>query len=137
MIKTLKKSRMMYNVASILTMSELSLTKPKDWSPLWKIIRNISSQPRSQPDLAGTWTLQTHHVYFTLKRRGNDRFHVVSTCNTRGVFVGKSIASLWPRFLSRLLPRSQERIQELQLKKAVARLWTDVSLLIFIRCPLN
>ena len=26
-------------------------------------------------------------MYSTLKRRGNDRFHVVSTRNTRGVFV--------------------------------------------------
>ena len=34
-------------------------------------------------------TLQTHHVYTTLKRRGNDRFHVVSTWNIRGVFEGK------------------------------------------------
>ena len=33
-------------------------------------------------------TLQTHHVGSTLKRRGNDRFHVVSTWNPRGVFVG-------------------------------------------------
>ena len=33
-------------------------------------------------------TLQTHHVYSTLKRRGNNRFYVVSTWNTRGVFVG-------------------------------------------------
>ena len=36
-------------------------------------------------------TLQTHHVYSTLKKRGNDRSHVVSACNTRGVFVGKPI----------------------------------------------
>ena len=34
-------------------------------------------------------TLQTHHVYSTLKRRGNGRIHVVSTWNTRGVFVGE------------------------------------------------
>ena len=34
-------------------------------------------------------TLQTHHVYSTLKGRGNGRFHVVSTWSTRGVFVGK------------------------------------------------
>ena len=34
-------------------------------------------------------SLQTHHVDSTLKRRGNDRFHVVSTWNPRGVFVGK------------------------------------------------
>ena len=33
--------------------------------------------------------LQTHQVYSMLKRRGNDRFHVVSTFNSRGVFVGK------------------------------------------------
>ena len=34
-------------------------------------------------------TLQTHHVYSALMRRWNDRFHVVSTWNTRGVFVGE------------------------------------------------
>ena len=33
-------------------------------------------------------SLQTHHMDSTLKRRGNDRFHVVSTWNPRGVFVG-------------------------------------------------
>ena len=33
-------------------------------------------------------SLQTHHVYSTLKRCGNDRFHVVSMWNTHGVFVG-------------------------------------------------
>ena len=32
-------------------------------------------------------SLQIHHVYSTLKRRGNSRFHVVLTWNTRGVFV--------------------------------------------------
>ena len=31
---------------------------------------------------------QTLHVYSTLKRRGNGRFHVNSTWNTREVFVG-------------------------------------------------
>ena len=31
--------------------------------------------------------LQTLHVYSTLKQRGNELFHVVSTWNTRGVFV--------------------------------------------------
>ena len=30
---------------------------------------------------------QTLHVYSTLKRRGNGRFHVVSTWNTGGVFL--------------------------------------------------
>ena len=33
-------------------------------------------------------TLETHHVYSTLKRHGNSRFHVILTLNTRGVFVG-------------------------------------------------
>ena len=37
-------------------------------------------------------TLQTHPVNSTLKRRGNDRFHVVSTWNPRGVFVGHVVA---------------------------------------------
>ena len=32
--------------------------------------------------------LQTHHVDSTLKPRENGRFHVVSTWNPRGVFVG-------------------------------------------------
>ena len=32
--------------------------------------------------------LQTHHAYSTLKRRGNGRFLVTSTWNTRGVFAG-------------------------------------------------
>ena len=35
-------------------------------------------------------TQQTHHVYSTLKPRRNDCFHVVSTWDTRGVFVGLS-----------------------------------------------
>ena len=34
-------------------------------------------------------TLQTHHVDSMLKRRGNDRFLIVSTWNPRGVFAGK------------------------------------------------
>ena len=33
-------------------------------------------------------SIQIHHVYYTLKRRGNGRFHVFSTWNTRDVFVG-------------------------------------------------
>ena len=35
---------------------------------------------------AQTPSLQTHHVYYMLKRCGNDRFYVVSTWNTSGVF---------------------------------------------------
>ena len=47
-----------------------------------------------------TWTpfrgvnQQTHHMYFTLKRRGNCRFQVVSACNTRGVFVWTTLCQL-------------------------------------------
>ena len=60
--------------------------------PQWKY--------KSQANLANSWfpsywklgavsiSLQTHHVDSTLKRPGNDRFHVVSTWNPRGVFVG-------------------------------------------------
>ena len=36
-------------------------------------------------------TLQTQHVDSTSKRRGNGRFHVVSTWNPRGVFVGNML----------------------------------------------
>ena len=36
--------------------------------------------------------LQTHHVYSTLKRRGNGRFHVLSTWNTRSMFVGQLLS---------------------------------------------
>ena len=32
--------------------------------------------------------LQTHHMYSTLKRLGNNRFHVVSMWNTCDVFIG-------------------------------------------------
>ena len=42
--------------------------------------------------------LQTHHVYSTLKRRRNDCLSVVSTWNTRSLFVG----ALWK--LSVLVP---------------------------------
>ena len=45
-----------------------------------KIVRSFTN-----PSLKA---LQTHHVDSTLKRCGNDRFHVVSTWNPRGVFVG-------------------------------------------------
>ena len=31
---------------------------------------------------------KTHHVYSMLKRHGNDGLQLVSTLNTRGVFVG-------------------------------------------------
>ena len=45
-------------------------------------------------------TLQTLHVDSTLKRRGNGRFHVFSTWNPRGVFVGKYVENLFNLDLS-------------------------------------
>ena len=36
--------------------------------------------------------LQTHHLYSTLKRRGDGHFHVVSTWNTRGVSVNQRVS---------------------------------------------
>ena len=42
-------------------------------------------------DVLGRKDLQIHHVNYTLKRRGNGRFRVVSTWNTRGMFVGKRV----------------------------------------------
>ena len=53
-------------------------------------------------------TLQTHHVDSTLKQRGNDRFHVVSTWNPRGVFVGYerigylNASILWPKYFGQV-----------------------------------
>ena len=40
-------------------------------------------------------SLQAHHVYSTLKGRGNGRFQVVSTWNTRGVFVHSTLLWYW------------------------------------------
>ena len=39
--------------------------------------------------------LKTHHVYSTLKRRGNYSFHVVSTWNICGVFAVKHIQKIF------------------------------------------
>ena len=50
-------------------------------------------------------TLQTHHVYSTLKRCGNSRFHVVSARNTSGAFVGKQPSK---RFISNFIATLQE-----------------------------
>ena len=43
-------------------------------------------------------SLQTYHVYSTLKQRGNGRFYVVSTCNTRGMFVGFTVKLQYFRY---------------------------------------
>ena len=53
------------------------------WEPEMGYIRNRFSETTAQ-----STTLQTHYMDSTLKRRGNDRFHVLSTWNPRGVFVG-------------------------------------------------
>ena len=42
---------------------------------------------------------QTHHVYSTLKQRGNGGFHAVSMWNTRDVLVGK-LTSLIKKYFS-------------------------------------
>ena len=62
-------------------------------------------------------TLKTHYVYSMLKRRRNGRFHIVSTWNTRGVFVGKQQTNISsfvvlnnPAYnLSRAFPTSQAK----------------------------
>ena len=46
-------------------------------------------------------TLQTHHVDSTMKQRGNDRFHIVSTWNPRVVSVVKNIGETSPSFIPR------------------------------------
>ena len=52
------------------------------------IFRNTGCREMGQDlSLLNFDTLQTHHVYFTLKRLGNGRFHVVLTWNTRGLLV--------------------------------------------------
>ena len=59
---------------------------------LTEMLDHIRPSLRKEPDqiiIHAVTTLQTHHVDSTLKRRGSDRFQVVSTWNPRGVFVGK------------------------------------------------
>ena len=52
------------------------------------INRLMSSCASSRVHCRSAWiSQQTHHMASTLKRRGNDRFHAVSTWNPRGVFV--------------------------------------------------
>ena len=46
---------------------------------------DVWKAPKYVSDL---YFLQTHHVNSTLKARGNGCFHVVSSWNTRDVFVG-------------------------------------------------
>ena len=60
---------------------ELLLVKPY----VFQHVHNILIKNR---ELSRTSTLQTHHAYSTLKRRGIAPFHIISTCNTLCVFVG-------------------------------------------------
>ena len=57
---------------------------------------------------------QTHHVNSTLKRRGNDRFHVVSTWNTRGVFVG-TIQKIYSKMFSRPCANSRHDVTTFEI----------------------
>ena len=58
-------------------------------SQLTLVLNNIfSPHIAAYRESYNTTFLQTQHVYSTLKRHGNVRFHVVLTWNTRGVFVG-------------------------------------------------
>ena len=50
--------------------------------------KNVCYQPLAIMFEFVSFTLQTHHVDSTLKQRGNGCFHVVSTWNPRGGFVG-------------------------------------------------
>ena len=54
---------------------------------LRKLNNNNLKKKKKQLLFYITGTLQTRNEYFTLKRRENRRLHVVSTWNTRGVFV--------------------------------------------------
>ena len=53
-----------------------------------KFDKCLMRHARSWPGTLQEQSLQTHHVYSTLKQHGNALFHIVSTWNTRGVFVG-------------------------------------------------
>ena len=68
-------------------------------------------------------SLQTYHVYSTLKRRGSGRFYVVSTWNTRGVFGGDVIRATrlvlvsMGRFCNKLFTGFQENNLYFQLHR--------------------
>ena len=51
------------------------------------IIQKGSDGKNIHPAVCVLPSLQTHHMYSMLKRHGDGRYHVVSTWNTRGVFV--------------------------------------------------
>ena len=73
-------------------------------------------------------TLQTHHVDSTLKRCGNGRFHVVSTWNPRGVFVGKyHRVVVWYSQAMRLKIRSSHFTCKTVNKYLNDRQWAEVA----------
>ena len=55
--------------------------------------------------------LQIHHVCSTLKQHGNNRFHVVSTWNTRGVLVGSLLVLMWNLGTDYMIPVYQLSVQ--------------------------
>ena len=59
-------------ISQIMSINILSFDKPTD---IWRSF------------LSYQITIQTNHVYSTLKRRGNDCFHVISKWETREVFL--------------------------------------------------
>ena len=59
-------------------------------------------------------SLQTHHVYSTFKRCGSDRFYVVSTWNTRVVFVGYIVSGDLQTFYRKSQRRIQNSIKHLR-----------------------
>ena len=70
-------------------MAPLRTHQPVDTGRKLNVDKTFRRRPVRLLKLLCTFSLRpvsTGHVYFTLKRCGNDRFHVVSTWNTRCVF---------------------------------------------------
>ena len=57
-----------------------------------QVLMNNETRSKDMPKYRGS--IQTHHVDSMLKRRGNGRFHFVSTWNTHSVFVGMMLAAI-------------------------------------------
>ena len=69
----------------------------------------------------------SHHVDSTLKRRGKDHFHVVSTWNPRGVFVGYTVNTL-----AKLNRSLSIKVKHLNLRKMLQPLLMSKSHIYFI-----
>ena len=72
-------SKYFFTVYSICILREFIMSKIK-----------VLINPYFEKCFSHCWpdTSQTHHMYSTLKRRGNDCFHFVSTWSTRGLLIG-------------------------------------------------